>query len=70
MCPPFEYTETKVKGNIEGEIFIAKGNKINSLGWKENYKDLGDEESYESMPNINKNAILKIDDIKVKTGKT
>ena len=70
LCPPFEYTETKVKGNIEGEIFIAKGNKINSLGWKENYKDLGDEESYESMPNINKNAILKIDDIKVKTGKT
>lgn len=70
LCPPFEYTETKVKGNIEGEIFIAKGNKINSLGWKENYKDLGDEESYESMPNINKNAILKIDDVKVKTGKT
>ena len=70
LCPPFEYTETKVKGNIEGEIFIAKGNKINSLGWKENYKDLGDEEAYESMPNINKNAILKIDDIKVKTGKT
>lgn len=70
LCPPFEYTETKVKGNIEGEIFIAKGNKINSLGWKENYKDLGDEESYESMPNINKNAILKIDDIKVKIGKT
>ena len=30
----------------------------------------GIEESYESMPNINKNAILKIDDIKVKTGKT
>ncbi len=70
LCPPFEYTETKVKGNIEGEIFIAKGNKINSLGWKENYKDLGDEESYESMPNINKNAILKIDDVKVKIGKT
>ena len=69
LCPPFEYTETKVKGNIEGEIFIAKGNKINSLGWKENYKDLGDEESYESMPNINKNAILKIDDVKVKIGK-
>lgn len=69
LCPPFEYTETKVKGSIEGEIFIAKGNKINSLGWKETYKDL-DDEVYESMLNINKNSILKIEDIKVKTGKT
>ena len=70
LCPPFEYTETKVKGNVEGEIFVAKGNKINSLGWKETYKDLDDEENYESMPNISKNSILKIDDIKVKVGKT
>ena len=70
LCPPFEYTETKVKGNVEGEIFVAKGNKINSLGWKETYKDLDDEETYESMPNISKNSILKIDDIKVKVGKT
>ena len=70
LSPPFEYTETKVKATIEGEIFIAKGNKINSLGWKETYKDLDDEETYESMPNINKNSILKIDDIKVKIGKT
>ena len=70
LCPPFEYTETKVKGNVEGEIFVAKGNKINSLGWKETYKDLDDEENYESMPNISKNSILKRDDIKVKVGKT
>ncbi|MBQ3422538.1 MAG: DNA topoisomerase III, partial [Romboutsia sp.] len=54
----------------EERVFIAKGNKINSLGWKETYKDLDDEETYESMPNINKNSILKIDDIKVKIDKT
>lgn len=70
LCPPFEYTETKVKGNVEGEIFVAKGSKINSLGWKETYKDLDDEDNYESMPNTSKNSILKIDDIKVKVGKT
>ena len=55
----FEYTETKVKGNVEGEIFVAKGNKINSLGWKETYKDLDDEETYESMPNISKKFYIK-----------
>lgn len=70
LCQPFEYTETKVKGNVEGEIFIAKGNKIKSLGWKETYKDLDDEENYQSMPNISENSILKIDDIKVNVGKT
>ena len=51
-------------------LYTSKGNKINSLGWKETYKDLDDEETYESMPNISKNSILKIDDIKVKVGKT
>ncbi len=70
LCPPFEYTETKVKGIVEGEIFIAKGNRINSLGWKETYKDLDDEENYENMPNINKDNKLNIDEVKVKVGKT
>ena len=70
LSQPFEYTETKVKGKVEGEIFIAKGKKINSLGWKKIYKNLDDEQTYETMPNINKNSVLKIDDIKVNIGKT
>ena len=70
LCPPFEYTETKVKAEVSGEVFIAKGNKINNLGWKEIYKDLDDEENYESMPNINKQSKLTIDEVKVKIGKT
>ena len=70
LCPPFEYTETKVKAEVSGEVFIAKGNKINNLGWKETYKDLEDEEIYESIPNINKESKLTIDEVKVKSGKT
>lgn len=70
LCPPFEYIQTTVKGQVEGEIFTAKGNKIISLGWKESYKDLDDEESYDSMPNINKEDMLFIENIKIKTGKT
>ena len=70
LSTPFEYTQTKVKAIVEGEVFIAKGNKINSLGWKEIYTDLDDEETYESMPNINKNSTLKIYDVNVKVLKT
>jgi len=70
LCPPFEYIETKIKGLVEGETFIAKGNQITSLGWKEIYKDLDDEETYESIPNVQKDSTLPISDVKVNSGKT
>jgi len=70
LCPPFEYVETKIKGLVEGEVFIAKGNQITSLGWKEIYKDLDDEETYDSIPNVQKDSTLSISDIKVNSGKT
>ncbi len=70
LCPPFEYIETTIKGRIEGEIFTTKGKKINSLGWKEIYNGFDDDENYETMPNINKDSTLKIEDRKIKTGKT
>ena len=70
LCPPFEYVETKIKGLVEGEVFIAKGNQITSLGWKEIYKDLDDEETYESIPNVQKDSTLPISDVKVNSGKT
>ena len=70
LCPPFEYVETKIKGLVEGEVFIAKGNQITSLGWKEIYKDLDDEEIYESISNVQKDSTLSISDVKVNSGKT
>lgn len=70
LLPPFEYVQTSIKAEIEGETFIAKGNKVVSLGWKETYKDLDDEETYESIPNINKNDVLKIEKVNITSGKT
>ena len=70
LCPPFEYVETKIKGVVEGETFIAKGNQITSLGWKETYKDLDDEETYESIPNIQSNSKLCINEVKINSVKT
>ncbi|RDY28950.1 DNA topoisomerase III [Romboutsia weinsteinii] len=70
LCPPFEYIQTTIKAEVKEEIFVAKGNKIVSLGWKETYKDLDDNETYETIPTINTGDILKISKVYINTGKT
>ena len=58
LCPPYEYEETSIKAVIDKENFIAKGNKVISLGWKETYKDEEDELAF--IPGIKNNDILKV----------
>ena len=69
LCPPFEYMETTIIGECEGELLKAKGNKIINLGYAQAYKD-EDDEMLESIPNILVGDILKIDNVNVKVGKT
>ena len=69
LCPPFEYVETTISGECEGENFRAKGNKVVNLGFTEAYGD-DEEEKLDSIPEILLNDILKIEEVKVKTGKT
>ena len=56
LCPPFEYEQTTIKGVCEGETFIAKGNKINKLGWRENYT-ADDDETYDGIIDVEKNNL-------------
>ncbi|SCH40800.1 DNA topoisomerase 3 [uncultured Clostridium sp.] len=70
LCPPYEYVQTIAIGEIEGEQFSLKGNKIINLGWKENYKDIDDEEDYDSIPDLKKGDILDISRINKTSGKT
>ncbi|OLO40443.1 DNA topoisomerase III [Alkalihalophilus pseudofirmus] len=37
LSPPYEYEQTTVVTSINGETFVAKGNVVQSLGWKEIY---------------------------------
>ena len=69
LCPPFEYVETTITGECEGEILKVKGNKVVNLGFTEAYGD-DEEEKLDSIPEILVNDTLKIEDVKVKTGKT
>jgi len=69
LSPPLEYVETTVTGSCEGENFRAKGNKVINLGFTEGYGD-DEEEKLDSIPEILVNDVLKIEEVKIKTGKT
>lgn len=69
LSPPFEYVETTITGSCEGENFRAKGNKVINLGFTEGYGD-DEEEKLDSIPEILVNDVLKIEEVKIKTGKT
>lgn len=69
LCPPFEYIETTITGICEGENFRAKGNKVVNLGFTEAYGD-DEDEKLNTIPEILVNDVLKIEEVKIKTGKT
>lgn len=69
LCPPFEYVETTITGQCEGENFRVKGNKVVNLGFTEAYGD-DEDENLNTIPEILVNDVLKIEEVKVKTGKT
>lgn len=69
LCPPFEYEQTTIKGVSEGETFTANGNKINKLGWRENYT-VEDDETYGGIIDVNVGEVLNIESVKIESKKT
>lgn len=69
LCPPFEYEQTTIKGVCEGETFTTNGNKINKLGWRENYT-VEDDETYGGIIDINVGEVLNIESVKIESKKT
>lgn len=71
LSDPFEYEQTTIKANIEGETFVAKGKKIIKLGWKENYTNIDeDDDTDQNLPNLNKGDIIKVTKCSLTSGKT
>ena len=63
LLPAYEYEQTTIKVNINGEVFTAKGNITKSKGWKKLYeKDtaLNDDEKDQELPALNKGDKIKI----------
>lgn len=77
LMPPFEYIQTNIKADINGESFIAKGQVIKSKGWKSLYdKELLDDSSNEDdlksqvLPKLNNGDLLKINSVDLNKGQT
>lgn len=66
MLPPYEYLQTTIVADINGESFIVKGNVIKSKGWKKVYdrqEDLAedeDEKDSQELPVVKKGDKLSI----------
>lgn len=54
MLPPFEYLQTTVKAEVNGETFIAKGKIVKSKGWKAVYDR---ENDLDSSDDVNDNEV-------------
>ncbi|MZK49726.1 DNA topoisomerase III [Clostridium beijerinckii] len=75
MLPPFEYIQTTVEAEVEGEKLVAKGKVIKAKGWKKLYdkleEDNDDEEIKEQvLPTVSKGDSIKVDSVNIKKGET
>ncbi|MBU5590234.1 DNA topoisomerase III [Clostridium sp. MSJ-4] len=76
MLPPYEYLQTTITADINGETFVAKGNVVKSKGWKKVYDKLGDltededEKDSQELPIVKKGDKLKITSVESKKLKT
>jgi len=75
MLPPFEYIQTNIIADINGERFVAKGKVVKAKGWKSVY-DIEDEDENEDdiknqiLPKLSIGDTIKIISSIVGNGKT
>jgi len=75
MLPPFEYIQTNILADVNGERFVAKGKVVKAKGWKSVY-DIEDEDENEDdikdqiLPKLSKGDTIKIISSTVGNGKT
>lgn len=75
MLPPFEYVQTTIEAEVEGEKLVAKGKVIKAKGWKKLYDKLEDDNDEEEikeqvLPTISRGDSIKIESVNIKKGET
>ncbi|WP_026887816.1 DNA topoisomerase III [Clostridium beijerinckii] len=74
MLPPFEYVQTIIEADVQGEKLVAKGKVIKAKGWKKLYDKLeedNDEEIKEQvLPTVSKGDSIKVEGVNIKKGQT
>ncbi len=77
LSADFEYDETKLQLDIGSDSYFAKGKTVKSLGWKEIYDSLSDDDEEEDtdtkaqqLPVLKQGQILEVLNTKLVSGKT
>ena len=76
LSPAFEYEQTTVKVDVQGELFYAKGKIVKSKGWKTIYEgqpseeSASDEEQDQNLPDVKRGDKLKLLSAQLVNGKT
>lgn len=80
MLPPFEFLQTTVKVDVNGENFIAKGKVVKAKGWKavydrqENFEDShsdhNEDVKEQMLPKVNKGDSISFSSIDIHKGQT
>lgn len=78
LYPPFVYEQVSMEGKVSGQTFAASGKVVKSLGWKEVYESLEEDEEEqdetvlknETLPKLHQGDKLKIERAALTTGKT
>lgn len=74
LMPPFEYIQTTLTGEVNGERLIAKGKVVKSKGWKKVFDREDDEEDSDikeqELPKMNKGDSFKVKEVIEKKGET
>lgn len=76
LYPPFEYEQTTMTVKIKQENFMARGKIVSSLGWKEVYRGIYDEDKSsetiveQALPNLHKGDVLKSVKVMLTQGQT
>ncbi|MGL4570864.1 MAG: DNA topoisomerase III [Clostridium sp.] len=74
MLPPFEYIQTTLEGNVNGERFIAKGKVVKSKGFKKVFDreddDRDEEIKEQELPKLNKGDKFTVKEVIEKRGET
>ncbi|MGL5245288.1 MAG: DNA topoisomerase III, partial [Sarcina sp.] len=76
LLPPFEYKQTNIEANINGEKFIAKGKVVEAKGWKKLYDKLDVEEESigdikeQQLPVMSLGEKIKVSSINIRKAET
>lgn len=69
LYPAAEYEQTSLQVQIGNEIFTAKGMVLLEKGWREVYDNM-EEESLQTLPNLEKGMKLSVRQLTITEGKT